>query len=469
LRSAAQAEQRATATATAHAALEQSVRRLREEIAGAFARVGHAAPPPLPRSNIVSIPPEMVMSLPPDAMSIPPAPGVFRSERSDGDGAPSVTSEATSEARGSQDSNVPSSPASKSVPPPPSVMVPSQAPAASVPPAPVAPPAPDASVPPVASVASVAPVASVASVAPPTYASVPPQVHASAPPAGPAGSTPPLARPSTRPSMRPSLPPDQGWSDSVPPPTRRPGGSAVPPPMDGDLTSKIRQDLLVQLVDPDYAEEAAIALRHHPEWLRSVPPPTLVAALSTVDYDAEGAIFELARAWDREPLCHALIASLRSEADPRVREHSAWLLKHLAAPSSWKAIADLAKSEEEPSQLRRWLLEALDRLAAGRAIGWRELGDVVTTVAKNPDPSLRDGVVGILVSLDRSEEKRRLLLEILRADDDEVVLASAVNALASVLPMDLDQELMNRLLGHPSPRVQRSVRDLVDRVKQTKQ
>jgi hypothetical protein len=242
----------------------------------------------------------------------------------------------------------------------------------------------------------------------------------------------------------------------------------MPPPYNEeivDLTAKARQELLAKLVDPDQVDEAAAELRQHPEWLRSMPPPTLVAALASVDYDADNSVFELARAWDREPLCHALIASLRSESEPRLREHSAWLLKHLAAPSSWKAIADLARSDEEPVQLRRWLLEALDRLAAGRAIGWRELGDVVSMVARHSDASLRDGVVGILVSLDRSDEKRRLLLEILRADDDEIVLASAVNALASVLPMELDPGLVDRLLSHPSPRVQRSVRDLIERAK----
>ena len=359
---------------------------------------------------MISIPPEMLDSMPPEPMPLPPAPAAYIPDAAH-DSIPRSLGELA------HDSSAPSSPASKSVPPP----------------------AP-------ASVAS-----SPLSIPTPTYASVPPQIHRSA------------ARPDSG-----SMPPEHAWNDSSPP-TRRPGGSAVPPPLDTDLMSKVRQDLLVQLVDPDYAEEAAVALRHHPEWLRSVPPPTLVAALASVDYDAEGAIFELARAWDREPLCHALIASLRSEPDARLREHTAWLLKHLAAPSSWKAIADFARSEEQPSQLRRWLLEALDRLAAGRAIGWRELGDIVSTVARSPDAALRDGVVGILVSLDRSEEKRRLLLDILRADDDEVVLASAVNALASVLPMDLEQDLMNRLLGHPSPRVQRSVRELVERVKHSKQ
>jgi hypothetical protein len=229
-----------------------------------------------------------------------------------------------------------------------------------------------------------------------------------------------------------------------------------------------REELLAKLVDPQHADEAATELKQHPDWLRGTPPPSMVAALASVDYDAEARTFELGRTWEREPLCQALVASLRSERDPRAREHTAWLLKHFAAPASWKAIAELASSSDDGVQLRRWLLEALDRLAAGREIGWRELGEVVTLVARHPDPSLRDGVVGILLSLDRSEEKRRLLLEILRTDDDEIVLASAVDALASVLPMELDPAVVERLLGHPSERVQRSVKELIERAKQAK-
>ena len=48
----------------------------------------------------------------------------------------------------------------------------------------------------------------------------------------------------------------------------------------------------------------------------------------------------------------------------------------------------------------------------------------------------------------------------------EVALtAIAVEALASVLPIELDPVVVERLLGHPSARVQRSVRDLVERAK----
>jgi chromosome segregation ATPase len=74
LASSALMEQRATTASRAHAALEQSVRRLREEIASAFARVGQPSPPPpLPASPILSIAPEMMESVPPEAPSTPPA------------------------------------------------------------------------------------------------------------------------------------------------------------------------------------------------------------------------------------------------------------------------------------------------------------------------------------------------------------------------------------------------------------
>ncbi|MBX3187134.1 MAG: hypothetical protein KF819_08970 [Labilithrix sp.] len=393
----------------AHDAFAEGVRALRDEVAAAFSRVSGAAAASgdAPSSGgIISIPPEAIKSVPPapaPAVSAPPP-----LPRAASTPAPSIDNEWTAPASAPPPTTSEASPASKSVPPPRS---------ASPPPLP-------------------------ASIPPPTYASVPPQIHGSAR----ALSAPPAPLEIQTPAIHAGFAP--------------PGAAPEP-----DYPGPTREELLAKLVDPDAAEAAAAALRERPKWLRSVPPPALTAALAAVDYDAEGPVFELARAWDREPLCHALIAALRGEQEPRLREHGAWLLKHLAAPSAWKAIAELARSEEEPLQLRRWLLEALDRLAAGRAIGWRELGDLVTAVAKHADPTLRDGVVGILVSLDRSDEKRRLLLDILRDDDDEVVIASAVNALASVLPIELDPAVVERLLGHPSARVQRSLRDLIERAR----
>lgn len=223
-----------------------------------------------------------------------------------------------------------------------------------------------------------------------------------------------------------------------------------------------RTDLFEWLSDPETARAAAVALREHPEWLEGRPPVELVMALAHVDYVVETPVFELARAWEREPLARALFASFRDELDPKLREHGAWLLKHFATTSSWPSIAELVRSDAETIAVRRWLLAAIEPLVTSHALGWKDVGDLITMMIHHPDAMLRDGIVGVIRELDRSEDKRRLLLEILRTDDDEIVLSSAVQALTSVLPIDLDPIVTERLLGHPSPRVQRSVMEFVE-------
>jgi len=429
--------------------------------------LGGHGPPPLPtragEPAIISIPPEMVESLPPDAsMSLmpPTVVAVVHTLDTGWSSPPGALDEESS------------STADAMAPPPEKSSV--------VPIAGAAPPDPE-------SFANL-----LDDEEAPTYASVPPQVHDSSvpevtelPSRAPRPSTTDLRTPMPPPppppgSMRPVAPheglrslkhdskhprltiPRPGGRDSAaPPPTRR--GSGLP-----ESGESRRETLLTQLGDPVRARSAASELREFPEWLFGAPGATLVSSLATLDYDAEGPLFDLARAWEREPLCRALVVSLRTESDARVREHTAWLLKHLAAPAHWKTLAEIATNDDEPTQLRRWLLEALDRLAAGRHVGWKELGDTITRLAHHADATLRDGVVGILVSLDKSDDKRRLLLDILREDDDEVVIASAVHGLSSVLPIELDPSVVERLLGHPSPRVQRSVRDLIERARGSK-
>jgi HEAT repeat protein len=210
-----------------------------------------------------------------------------------------------------------------------------------------------------------------------------------------------------------------------------------------------------------------MALLTHADWLRGRPPVELLTALTHLDYDVEHPVFELARVWQRDPICRALIGAFRDEPDPKLREHAAWLLKHLGSPTAWPALAELVCDEQEPANVRRWLVEAIERLVASRALGWKEVGDLVIMLTHHPDASLRDGVVGVLAVLEGSDEKRRLLLELLRTDDDEVVLASAVRALTSALPIELDPAIAERLLGHPSARIQRSVFDFIERSKRS--
>jgi predicted nucleic acid-binding Zn-ribbon protein len=286
----------------------------------------------------------------------------------------------------------------------------------------------------------------------------------SVPPPLPARSRPrPLPPPARRATMPPAVYP------SVPP------GISLPsprPPSPSEERSGVqllplaeRAALIERLADPETARAAAVALRERPEWLAGRPPIELLTALTVLDYDVESPLFDLARAWDRDTIARALVAGLRDEPDMKLREHAAWLLKHLGAVSALPSIIDLVKSDEEPASVRRWLLEAIERLVASRAVGWDELGELVMHLARHPDPALRDGVIGVVASLDRSEEKRRLLLDLLRTDDDEIVLSSAVHALTSALPIELDPVVTERLLGHPSARVQRSVVDFIERSK----
>ncbi|MBS2019812.1 MAG: hypothetical protein JST00_43515 [Deltaproteobacteria bacterium] len=456
LTAAAQADERANTAVAARTALEDAVLRVRDDVAAAFSRLDGAAASPF-TTRSPSILPRGFDGLSPAAIPAPPhtSPGVggmiaaasnpstapasidedWSSPDSDEPGTrPGLGTGTVNELGGREGSEPPPSSAARSVPPP----VGSSA----------------------SAVASPAPLAPVPTIPPAMYASVPPQVHEAHGEPAP-DSTPP-------PSRKVTMPPPAGMAPAdVDEAAKRPSASvprgSVFPPAEGGA---VREELFSKLVDPAHASEAALELKSHGEWLQGRPPPTFMAALAAVDYDAEGAIFDLARAWEREPLCQALVGALRSEPDSRLREHTAWLLKHLGSASQAKAIADFARSDTESVQTRRWLLEALDRLAAGRSIGWKEVGECVSAVGRHDDPMLRDGVVGLLVALDRSDEKRKALLEILRADDDEGVIANAVNGLASVLPIELDPSVVERLLGHPSPRVQRSVRELIERAKQ---
>jgi hypothetical protein len=258
-------------------------------------------------------------------------------------------------------------------------------------------------------------------------------------------TAPPSTRPAS-PSVRPSVPAPAPAQASVDPESE---------PAD-------RETLFELLADEQSAWDVAIELRDHAEWLVGRPPASLLTALSRLDYDVESPIFELARAWEREPICRAVIGSLRDEPDPKLREHSAWLLKHVGAPGAWTALADLVGSETEPPPVRRWLLEAIARLVAAGSLGWRDVSELVHHCLRHTDSTIRDGVIGVIAELELSNEKRRVLLELLRVEHDEMVLASAVKALTTALPIVLDPAVAERLLGHPSPRVQRSVAEFVE-------
>lgn len=427
---AARAETRAATAERNKSFVEENVRQLRDEITTAFARWRTIAP---------SVPPE---SVPPPTRAVP-------SHAMDGDkktgSFPPLTAEAPPFSM--------STPSTEGLAPPPLPVV-NEPPALEL--------DEDWAVPAPSSRQDAAESKTVpTSPPPPLHVEA---AHRSVPPPLPNRSRPPPLPPPVRRSIPPAIYP------SVPPagasPTPPPGAPPRPDERSGiEIVSKERDDLLDKLGDPSTARAAAIELRDHPEWLRGRPPLGLLTALTEIDYDVEAPIFELARMWEREGITRALVATMREEPDAKLREHGAWLLKHLGSKAALPSLAEMVSDDREQGPVRRWLLEAIERLVASRSVGWSEIGDLVQGLIHHSDPSLRDGVIGIVAALDRSDDKRRLLVDVLRTDDDEIVLASAVHALASALPIELDPSVTERLLGHPSARVQRSVMDFIERSK----
>lgn len=439
----ASASTRALAAERARAFVEDSVKQLRDELTSTFARWRSMPPSSPPPANEGSV-------APPTRVVTPPSPATSE--------APPLTK------RGGAGST--------SFPPLMAEARPLSMPAPSPLPTPLLdddwavdsgpPPAADAAASGDAPIPAAAPVPSLSAPSDDAPARVEASTRAGPPPLP--ARPPRVTQPSFPPAVYPSVPPAAGGAPTLPPPA--PPAARPPEPSSiVQILSEERDALIEHLADAATAPEAATKLLERPDWLRGRPPLELLMALTHLDYDVEAPVFELARAWDREPICRALIAALRDEPDARLREHSAWLLKHLGAPSAWPALAELVSNEAEPPPVRRWLLEAIERLVASRGIGWREVGDLVALLARHPDSTLRDGVIGVVSALERSDDKRRVLLEILRSDDDEIVLASAVQALTSALPIELDPAVTERLLGHPSARVQRSVVEFIERSK----
>jgi hypothetical protein len=228
-----------------------------------------------------------------------------------------------------------------------------------------------------------------------------------------------------------------------------------------------RDAMIAELSEPDEGTVARALekLRAEPDWLVGTPPAVLMSALGDIDYDTDSPIFEIARMWDRVAMCGALLARVADAGEPRAREHDAWLVQHLGLPSEWEAISTIARNTSDTPQVRRWMLKALERFAAARSIGWSELSPLIGILSIDSDAGVRDAVVDVVAALPKTDEKIRWLTALLRADDNEIVLASAVNALASILPLDLDPAVIDRLLGHSSRRVQDAVLDLVARAK----
>ena len=184
------------------------------------------------------------------------------------------------------------------------------------------------------------------------------------------------------------------------------------------------------------ADAAAAALRRRPGWGIGVPPPEFVSALLAMGFTNPDRQLALARPWDRVALGEALWRAFERTVRPADREHAAWLLSHLASPTTWRALARLVVEPGESRQVRVLLVEALDRLALERHIGWTELGALIKALCRDPDPAVRQAAIDLLTSLPTHEEMRAILAERLE-DPHETVLRATLHALIMKgIPLD---------------------------------
>jgi hypothetical protein len=200
---------------------------------------------------------------------------------------------------------------------------------------------------------------------------------------------------------------------------------------------------------PPQSEEAAEMLLRHPEWLVGTPPVQVMEALRSIGPDLQSAVFRLGRQWPSQELSAELLKDFSSRNEANEKEHTAWLIKHLIGPAQWSRVAQIALSHSESTPVRRSFVEALDRLAFAGHLGWNELRDVIGALRRSPDSAVREGVVGVLMSLEDSSEKLTLLTEMLD-DDGDFVVAGALQALAQMKNVTVDESVLERLRNHPS-------------------
>lgn len=222
-------------------------------------------------------------------------------------------------------------------------------------------------------------------------------------------------------------------------------------------------ELLRQLADPASAETAAALLAANPSWRCGRPPPAALVAFGDPQYPLDGAVVGLACAWEAESLVPLLLQAIADDNDLQRRRRLAWIAKQIATARTAAKLLAMACVSAEDRVVRRYLLEALSRLAFAGEVGWPAIAASVRVLVCDPDALIREAAVALAgIGDDAAAERRDLLLASL-ADTDAAVLATAATALRrhGVRASDVPAALLGKLLDHPQPLVRLAVRDLL--------
>ena len=192
-------------------------------------------------------------------------------------------------------------------------------------------------------------------------------------------------------------------------------------------------------------EAAAARLLTGDAALTGAPPPRLIAVLTEDNTTLDEPLLHLVRAWSRPEMSRALLDALIAAPTVDARRQAGWLLKSVLAVEHRGEAIDRVLDTDEDAEVRRWLIEALERFVFGDALGWDELDPVVTALAGERAGVLRAGLALLLSTLPWRASNTALLEPLLLDDCHEVVSAAAhtlarhPEAVATLPPETLDR------------------------------
>jgi hypothetical protein len=204
-------------------------------------------------------------------------------------------------------------------------------------------------------------------------------------------------------------------------------------------------NLLEDGADRAQLEAAAARLPTGGAALTGAPPPRLIAVLTEDNTTLDEPLLHLVRAWSRPEMSRALLDALIAAPAVDTRRQAGWLLKSVLAVEHRGEAIDRVLDSDEDAEVRRWLIEALERFVFGDALGWDELDPVVTVLTGERAGELRAGLALLLSTLPWRASNTALLEPLLLDDCHEVVSAAAYTlarhpeAVATLPPETLDR------------------------------
>lgn len=220
------------------------------------------------------------------------------------------------------------------------------------------------------------------------------------------------------------------------------------------MTSGPPKVLLQQLITPESAEAAAAQLAENPQWLKLKPPKQVVVALADDQHPHDSEIIQLAMAWNPATLGPALLDALVQETATEKRRRLAWVIKQNPDPSSIAQLLALARSTNQDRIVRRYLLEAVTRLAFAGDVDWFDLVSTVRELRSDVDAGVREAAAALIGAGDDDHNaKRRTELIAFLNDEEPAVIATAATALQrfDVRERDLPKAMVQRLRNHTRP------------------